>query len=169
MRSLAIQAESGEPFKTDRDLRTGIHRQEKRSSGCAEPRVPRQDHPTILDVAHADPQARGRLRRASADQTRINCLYLQRRASVDTTLVRDKRPSTTSQPQTCRLQGAKLRAPRRRRWQVSVVAGREGRPLAKKGVCQERLSQIVSVTTQTSGHLEEGLELQAPIAESLGG
>lgn len=49
-----------------------------------------------------------------------------------------------------------------------IVVGRGGGSLARRGVCKERLSQIISVTTRTDSHLEEGIWVQALIAGSLG-
>ena len=44
--------------------------------------------------------------------------------------------------------------------------GRMEDPKARNGVVNERLLQIVSVTTQVAIHLEKGLPLRYPIARS---
>lgn len=50
-----------------------------------------------------------------------------------------------------------------------IVVGRGAGSRARKRVCKERLSQIVSITTRTDSRLEESIWVQTLIAGSPGG
>ena len=133
------QMESGAPFNADRKLRTDmvIERGGLRDAAASEYR----NKAILLDVTYADPQAVGHVRAGSADRDGLV-------ASESEARKRSYKLATLALERFERLgkDGSDLID----RVAASIVGGTDGSPLARKDVCKERLSHIISVTTQVA-------------------
>eukprot|EP00904_Undaria_pinnatifida_P006116 jgi/Undpi1/2634/HiC_scaffold_13.g06013.m1 len=148
--SIRHQVESGAPFHAGRDLRMDIVIEAGglRDATASEYR----DKPVLLDVMHADPQARVHMRAGSADRNgsaastsearKRNHYARPGQVSVDE---RSYKLATLAVENIGRLgkEGSDLID----QVAASIVGGTDASSLARKGVCKERLFQIISVTT----------------------
>ena len=147
------QVESGEPFTADRNLRMDIV---VRRGGLRDaPNREYREKSILLDVTHADPQAQIHLRGGSADHDGSAASTSEARkrqhyarpghVSFDE---RSHKLATLAVESFGRLgvEGSKFID----QLAASVVGGRDGGSMGRKGVVKERLLQIVSVTTQVA-------------------
>ena len=151
--SIRHQVESGAPFNAERDLRMDIviERGGLRDATAAEYR----NKAILLDVTYADPQAVGHMRAGSANRDGLAASKSEARkrshyarpgqVSFDE---RSYKLATLAVESFGRLgkEGSDLID----QMAASIVGGTDGSSLARKGVCKERLFQIISVTTQVA-------------------
>lgn len=151
--SVRHQVESGAPFNADRDLRMDIviERGGLRDATAPEFRC----KGILLDVTYADPQAGVHLNAGSADRDGLAASTSEARkrthyarpghVSFDE---RSHKLVTLAVESFGRLgqEGSEFID----QLAASVVGGRDGGSQAKKGICKERLLQIISVTAQVA-------------------
>eukprot|EP00904_Undaria_pinnatifida_P007452 jgi/Undpi1/3837/HiC_scaffold_16.g07206.m1 len=151
--SVRHQVESGAPFHADRDLRMDIVIE---AGGLRDATAPEyRDKSILLDVTYADPQAGVHMRagRANGNGSAASTSEARKRnhyarpgqVSFDE---RSHKLATLAVESFGRLgkEGSDLLD------QVAarIVGGTDASSLARKGVCKERLFQIISVTTQVA-------------------
>eukprot|EP00904_Undaria_pinnatifida_P009514 jgi/Undpi1/5693/HiC_scaffold_2.g00967.m1 len=151
--SIRHQVESGAPFYADRDLRMNIVIEAGglRDSTASEYR----DKSILLDVTYADPQAGVHMRAGSADRNgsaastsearKRNHYARPGRVSPDE---HSYKLATLAVESFARLgkEGSDLID----QVAASIVGGTDASSITRKGVCKERLFQIISVTTQVA-------------------
>eukprot|EP00904_Undaria_pinnatifida_P008873 jgi/Undpi1/5115/HiC_scaffold_19.g08467.m1 len=149
------QVESGAPFHADRDLRMDIVIE---AGGLRDATAPeyRDNKSILLDVTYADPQAGVHMRAGSADRNgsaastsearKRNHYARPGQVSFDE---RSYKLATLAVESFGRLgkEGSDLID---QEVAASIVGGTDASSLARKGVCKERLFQIISVTTQVA-------------------
>ena len=147
------QVESGEPFTADRNLRMGIVIRRGGLRNAPNPEY--RDESILVDVAHADPQAQVHKQVGSADHDGSAAFtsgahkrqhYVRPgQVSFDE---RSHKLTTVAVESFGRLgvEGSYFID----QLAASVLGGRGGGSMAKKGVLKERLLQIVSATTQVA-------------------
>ena len=150
---ISHQVESGEPFTAERNLRMDIVIM--RGGLRDAPNTEYRDQSILLDVTHVDPQAQVHLRGGSADHDGSAASTSEARkrqhyarpghVSVDE---RGHKLATLAVESFGRL-GLK-RSNFIDRLAASVMWGRDGGPMTKKGVVKEHLLQLISVTTQVA-------------------
>ena len=151
--SVRHQVKSGAPFNADRGLRLGIVSER---GGLQDASASDFRHKSVLiDITYADPQAGVHMRVASADQDgsaastsearKLNHYARVGHVSFDE---RSHELVTLAVESFRRLgrEGSKFID----QLATSVVGGRDGRAMAKKGICKERLLPVVSVTSQVA-------------------
>ena len=151
--SVRHQVETGAPFNADRDLRMYIviERGGLRDASASDFR-----HKSIIvDVTYAEPQAGIHLRAGSADQDGSAASTSEARKRNHYARVghvsfdeRSHKLVTLAVESFGRLgrEGSEFIG----QLATSVVGARDGGAMAKKGICKERLLQIVSVTSQVA-------------------
>ena len=151
--SIRHQVESGAPFHADRDLRTDIVIEAGglRDATASEYR----DKSILFDVTYADPQAGVHMREGSADRNGLAASTSEARnrnhygcpgqASFDE---RSYKLATLAVERFGRLgkEGSDVID----QVAASIVEGTDASSRVRKGVCKERLFQIISVTTQVA-------------------
>ena len=151
--SVRHQMESGAPFHADRDLRMDIVIEAGglRDATASEYR----DKSILLDVTYADPQAGVHMRAGSADRNgsvastsearKRNQYARPGQVSFDE---RSYKLATLAVESFGRLgkEGSDLID----QVAASIVGGTDASSLARKGVCKERILQIIPVTTQVA-------------------
>ena len=151
--SIRHQVESGAPFHADRDLRMDIVME---AGGLRDATASEYRNKSILpDVTYADPQAGVHMRAGSADlngpaisnsEARKRNHYARPgQVSFDE---RSYKLATLAVESFGRL--GKVGSDLIDQVAASVVGGTNASFLARKGVCKERLFQIISVTTQVA-------------------
>ena len=156
LKSISIrhhQVESGAPFHADRDLRLDIVTE---AGGLRHTTVSDfRDKSILLDVTYADPQAGVHMRAGSADRNgpaastpearKRNHYARPGQVSFDE---RSYKLATLAVESFGCL--GKKGSDLINQVAASIVGGTDASSLARKGVCKERLFQIISVTTQVA-------------------
>ena len=151
--SVRHQVESGAPFNADRDLRMdiAIGRGGLRDASASDFRHKSR----LVDVTYADPQAEVHLRAGSIDQDGSAASTSEARkrnhyargghVSIDE---RSHKLVTLAVESFERLgrEGSEFVD----QLATSVVGGRDGGAMARKGICKEHILRIVSVTSQVA-------------------
>ena len=146
------QVQSGEPFTADRNLRMDIVVGGGGLRNAPNPEY--RDKSIMVDVTHADPQTQVHVRAGSAGHDG-SAASTSRRASTDTMRSghvsfdeRSRKLATFAVESFGRLgvEGSYFID----QLAASVVGGRDGGSMARKGVLKERILQMVSVTTQVA-------------------